>query len=125
MIAPTATKPPPFADEGFPREHVRARHYSLNWRMIDEKDAGVRSYEHSAEDNSIGSEILLLKDLARLRMNLLVLDLAGIPTSTQRLHQIDGTDHLLSEQLRLQAFVIEKRGLRGDDIQIACNSPHI
>jgi hypothetical protein len=58
-------------------------------------------------------------------MNLLVLNLAGIPTSTQRLHQVDGTHHLLSEQLGLQPLAIEKRGLRGDDVQIAGNSPHI
>ena len=58
-------------------------------------------------------------------MNLLVLNLAGVPASTQRLHQVHGTHHLLSEQLGLQPLAIQKRGLRRDDVQIACNSPHI
>jgi hypothetical protein len=45
-----------FTDEGFPREHVRARHYSLNWRVINDEDAGVERSEHSADANAMASE---------------------------------------------------------------------
>ena len=47
---------------------------------------------------------LWLQHLTRLRMNLLILNLAGIPTTAERLHQINGTDHLLTQKLRLQPF---------------------
>jgi hypothetical protein len=41
--------------------------------------------------------VLRLQDLTGLRMNLLVVDLAGVPATAESFHQIDGADHLLAE----------------------------
>lgn len=48
------------------------------------------------------SIVLRLQNLAGLRMNLLVIDLARFPATAESFHQIDGANHLLAEQLRLQ-----------------------
>ena len=50
---------------------------------------------------------LLLKDLARIGMYSLVLDLVRFPTTTKCLHEINGADHLLAEQLRLEALTAQ------------------
>ena len=47
--------------------------------------------------NSGGAATLLLDSLYSFRTYLLVLNLRGIPTSAERLDQIDRQDHLLAE----------------------------
>ena len=62
--------------------------------------------------------MLRLQHLTRLRMNLLIFNLAGIPPAAERFHQVDRADHLLTKQLRFQAFTAQQSSLRVNDIQI-------
>ena len=68
---------------------------------------------------------LLLDRLHQRRPHLFTLNFRGIPAATQRLHQVNGSGHLLAKQLCRQAFVIEQRGLRRNDIQVGGNSANI
>src|SRR5580704_19763643 len=58
-------------------------------------------------------------------MNPLVLDLAGIPATAEGFHKINRADHLLAEQLRLQAFAGQQSGLCSDDVKVAGDSADI
>ena len=55
--------------------------------------------------NSRGTATLLLDDLYSFWTYLLVLNLRGIPTSAERLDQIDRQDHLLAEQLGRKSLI--------------------
>ena len=56
-------------------------------------------------------EFLLLDRLDRLGMDLLVLNLRGIPASAQRFDQVHRCDHLLAEELRRQPLIGQQRRL--------------
>ena len=66
-----------------------------------------------------------LQDLARFGMNLLVFELAGVPSAAQGFYQIYGADHLLAEQLRFQPLAGEQRGLRSDDVEVSGHSADV
>ena len=58
-------------------------------------------------------------------MNLLVLDFTGIPAAAEGFDQIDGADHLLSKQLRLQTFAGEQSCLRGNNVKVTSDSADV
>src|SRR5271170_1229589 len=58
-------------------------------------------------------------------MNSLVFDLTGVPAAAESFHQINGGDHLLAEQLRLQTLADEQRRLRIDYVEVAGRSADI
>ena len=71
------------------------------------------------------SSTLRLQDLPGLGMDLLALDLAGIPTAAEGFYQVYGADHLLAEQLGLQALAGEQRGLRRDHVEVGGDAPDV
>src|SRR5208282_4495547 len=60
---------------------------------------------------------LLLNDLPGPGMDLLVLNLRGVPAAAEGFDQIDRGDHLLAEKLHRSALVGQERRLRGDDVE--------
>lgn len=80
------------------RDHSRTNPYS------HESSAICFFFASHRQENWLRATVLRLQHLTRLRMNLLIFNLAGIPPAAERFHQINGTDHLLTQQLRLQPF---------------------
>ena len=66
-----------------------------------------------------------LESLPSLGMNLLAVQLTSVPATTESFHQINGADHLLAEQLGLQPFAGQQRGLRIDYVEVAGDSADV
>ena len=58
-------------------------------------------------------------------MDLFVLDLRRVPASAQRFDQRNLGHHLLAQQLRRQPLIGQQRALRGDHVEVGCDSADI
>jgi hypothetical protein len=88
--------------QGFEPPVMQAAKHSTKVLTLEEVGEIVRSTTGSECEPASKGKRSRLQDLASLRMNLLVFDLAGVPATTEGLYQIDSADHLLAVQLRLQ-----------------------
>src|ERR1700688_1371214 len=94
-------------------------------RIVNVKRPADALREHVARSRTCIAVELLLQNLARLRMNLFVIDVARVPSAAEGFDQVDGADHLLTKQLRGQPLAVEQSRLRGDDVEIRSDSTNV
>ena len=54
-----------------------------------------------------------------------VLLMRNIPAATQRLDQLHAGGHLLHPQIHRRALIVQQRGLRNDDVEVAVNAEFV
>src|SRR5271157_3811676 len=89
------------------------------------RDDRAKVEERRATSEQRTASLLLLNGLDGFGMDLLVLDLRGVPASAERLDQVNRRNHLLAEELRRQPLVGQQRQLCGDDIEVARDSADV